>query len=217
MSTDSGATWSPRESARNWVSVTSSADGRVLVAVEFGGRIYISRDLRELGSARDTRMWYGVAASVDGNSLVAVVAGGRIYTSGLCTGNVADRITFDCVPNDTIVNTLYVASAGVTLTNPLGGNIVARNAGGLSPSLPNAVSVHPSGATSYPYFDALAGAVEAHFATPQRSVSIDARPAAPGEFLGVLLNRPFLEATTRVTRFWGGCSTAVRCPPDPSR
>ena len=41
-STDSGATWTPRDSNRNWFSVASSADGTRLVAVVDGGQIYTS-------------------------------------------------------------------------------------------------------------------------------------------------------------------------------
>jgi photosystem II stability/assembly factor-like uncharacterized protein len=41
-STDSGATWTARDSSRSWYSVASSADGTKLVAVEQGGQIYTS-------------------------------------------------------------------------------------------------------------------------------------------------------------------------------
>jgi uncharacterized repeat protein (TIGR01451 family) len=204
-STDAGVTWTPRDSARNWVSIASSADGTVLMAVEYGpGRIYISRDSGATWAPRESaRMWYGAAMSADGSSLAAVVAGGQIYTSGRCLGNVGDLITFDCVPNDTVVDNVYATSFGVTFSNPLGGSIYARNSSGFSPSLPNAVSVRPSSATVYPFFDATDGAVEAHFATPQRSISVDARPVGPVEFLGTLQNRPFLEAYDSSHTFLG--------------
>jgi len=39
-SVDSGATWLPSESNRNWISVASSSDGNKLVAAVHGGRIY---------------------------------------------------------------------------------------------------------------------------------------------------------------------------------
>jgi hypothetical protein len=41
-STDSGLTWTPRDSIRRWCGVASSADGTKLVSVEFGGQIYTS-------------------------------------------------------------------------------------------------------------------------------------------------------------------------------
>jgi hypothetical protein len=41
-STDSGVTWTPRDSSRNWWAVASSADGSKLVAVVDGGQIYTS-------------------------------------------------------------------------------------------------------------------------------------------------------------------------------
>src|SRR5439155_7174268 len=43
-STDSGVTWTARDSNRHWMSVASSADGNKLVAVESGGLIYTSTD-----------------------------------------------------------------------------------------------------------------------------------------------------------------------------
>ncbi|MBI4745297.1 MAG: hypothetical protein HY786_01820 [Deltaproteobacteria bacterium] len=41
-STDSGLTWTARDSSRTWYSVASSSDGTKLVAVEYGGQIYTS-------------------------------------------------------------------------------------------------------------------------------------------------------------------------------
>jgi ligand-binding sensor protein len=43
-STDSGVTWTPQASNRNWFGVASSADGTKLVAVVDGGQIYTSTD-----------------------------------------------------------------------------------------------------------------------------------------------------------------------------
>jgi hypothetical protein len=54
----------------------------MLVAVEFGGRIYTSADSGLTWTARDAaRNWYAVASSSDGTKLVAVEYGGYIYTS----------------------------------------------------------------------------------------------------------------------------------------
>lgn len=111
----------------------------------------------------------------------------------------ADLINFDIaachgpggvcgVSDGTVINTMY---AGVTFSNPLGGDVYARDGSGFAPSSPNVVSIFASGVPAY---DAFSGAVDATFSTPQSVVSIDARPVGPIEFLGSLLNRPFLEA-----------------------
>ena len=81
-STDSGLSWTARDSTRNWQAVASSSDGSKLVAAELGGQIYTSTDSGLTWTAGDsTRNWQAVASSADGNKLVAVVTGGQIYTS----------------------------------------------------------------------------------------------------------------------------------------
>jgi photosystem II stability/assembly factor-like uncharacterized protein len=81
-STDSGVTWTARDSNRDWRSVASSADGSKLVAVAEGGQIYTSTDSGATWTARDSnRDWRSVASSADGSKLVAVAEGGQIYTS----------------------------------------------------------------------------------------------------------------------------------------
>src|SRR5690606_19784182 len=42
VSMDSGVTWSPRDSSRNWSAVTISGDGTKLVAAVKNGQIYVS-------------------------------------------------------------------------------------------------------------------------------------------------------------------------------
>jgi hypothetical protein len=106
-------------------------------------------------------------------------------------------INFDDVPDGTVINSRY---AGVTFNNPIGGNIYARSGGGFAVTAPNVVSVFASG---FPMFNAYYGAVEAHFATPQSTVSIDARPVSDLEPLGTPHNRPFLEAYTATGTFLG--------------
>ena len=106
-------------------------------------------------------------------------------------------ITFDTVADGTVVNSTY---PGVIFTNPIGGDIYARDQGTSAPSPSNVVSVVPPFGSGLPtqsvfaFFDASLGAVQAAFSTPQSVVSIDARPVSPLEFLGNLVNRPFLEA-----------------------
>jgi len=116
---------------------------------------------------------------------MAGVAFGLLIASSVAE---ATQINFDDVADGTIINTHY---AGVTFTNPIGGNIYARNGSGFAQSSPNVVSVY---ATGFPYFEAVAGAVDAHFATPVAVVKIDASPVAPIEFLTPLTKRPFLQA-----------------------
>ena len=81
-STDSGVTWTARDTGRNWRSVASAADGSKLVAGVQGGQIYTSTDSGVTWTARDfNRNWRSVASSADGSKLVAVANNGQIYTS----------------------------------------------------------------------------------------------------------------------------------------
>jgi photosystem II stability/assembly factor-like uncharacterized protein len=74
--------WTPRESARNWTSVSSSADGTRLAAVVYGGQIYTSTDSGANWTARESnKNWLLVTSSADGTRLAAIVYGGLIYTS----------------------------------------------------------------------------------------------------------------------------------------
>lgn len=77
-----GARWTARDSSRNWRAVASSADGKNLVAVVYGGQIYTSTNYGINWTARGlVRAWQAVASSADGKKLVAVVSAGQIYTS----------------------------------------------------------------------------------------------------------------------------------------
>ncbi|HUW87386.1 MAG TPA: hypothetical protein VMW30_03295 [Candidatus Paceibacterota bacterium] len=81
-STNYGATWTPRESARNWIALASSSNGAKLVAAVQEGLIYTSTDSGATWTPRDSvRRWSGLASSSDGSKLVATVEGGWIYTS----------------------------------------------------------------------------------------------------------------------------------------
>ncbi len=78
-----GARWTARETTRNWRGVAASADGRTIVAVVYGGQIYVSTNYGVGWTAYGySRNWQAVASSADGKKLVAVVSGGQIYTSG---------------------------------------------------------------------------------------------------------------------------------------
>jgi hypothetical protein len=98
-------------------------------------------------------------------------------------------INFDDAPDGTMINTRY---PGITFTNPVGGNIFARNSASFAPSSPNVASIFGTGQGLPPY-EARNGAVDAILATPVGAVSIDARPVAPLEFLTPLTRRPYFE------------------------
>lgn len=100
-STNYGATWTTRESARNWIALASSSDGIKLVAAVQEGLIYTSTDSGATWTARDSvRRWSGLASSSDGSKLVATVEGGWIYTS---TDSGATWTARDSVRNWTAV------------------------------------------------------------------------------------------------------------------
>jgi hypothetical protein len=76
------ASWTPRETARVWLSVASSSDGNKLVGVVDGGRIYTSVNSGVSWTERATgQRWFSVASSSDGIKLVAVAQDGQIWTS----------------------------------------------------------------------------------------------------------------------------------------
>ena len=80
--TDSGDTWTAKESSRGWTSVAMSADGTMQTAVVWAGRIYVSTDSGDSWGAKESnRNWYSVAMSADGTTQTAVAWLGRIYVS----------------------------------------------------------------------------------------------------------------------------------------
>lgn len=67
---------------RTYSAITSSLDGRTLVAANSGGALYVSQDYGTTWVARDSnRNWAEVACSADGSIMVASVFNGQIYTS----------------------------------------------------------------------------------------------------------------------------------------
>lgn len=95
-SSDSGTTWSPHETSRQWTAVASSADGRKLVAADYGlrdrrdggshdssgGRIYTSEDSGATWTPQWTnKFWNCIASSAEGSRLVAGTFGDCLYTS----------------------------------------------------------------------------------------------------------------------------------------
>ena len=76
---ETGVTWTPHESNRQWTRVASSADGTKLVAVVYGGQIYTSTDSGATWTARaSNQQWWSVASSANGSKLVAVEYNGQI-------------------------------------------------------------------------------------------------------------------------------------------
>ena len=71
--TDSGATWTARDSDRQWQAVASSADGVKLVAVVYGSssRIYTSTNsgVDWTPTGPTNLNWSSVASSADGTRL----------------------------------------------------------------------------------------------------------------------------------------------------
>ena len=82
ISSDSGATWAPREESRKWRAVACSVDGTHLVAVAAGDPIYISTDSGQTWTPRAEALnWSAVTSSADGTKLAATVEQGEIYIS----------------------------------------------------------------------------------------------------------------------------------------
>jgi hypothetical protein len=109
---DSGLTWSAGLFEGGFNEVASSADGRVLIAVQANGtnatfeppppagrtgKLLVSSDFGVTWAERATpnQWWRGAAVSADGNRLVAAVNVGRIYvsTSNRTTYGTAGSVT----------------------------------------------------------------------------------------------------------------------------
>jgi len=77
--------WTARAMNNDWSAIASSADGRVLVAGEYGpsgGGLYTSWDYGATWVDRSLNQdWAGLACSADGRVMVGVVTSGNIYTS----------------------------------------------------------------------------------------------------------------------------------------
>ena len=82
VSTDSGSTWTARESVRNWSSVAMSTNGQVLAASVYRGKVYVSTNAGVTWNARDSdRNWRSIAISTNGAVMAAVANGGQVYVS----------------------------------------------------------------------------------------------------------------------------------------
>jgi CSLREA domain-containing protein len=100
-------------------------------------------------------------------------------------------LDFDDVASGTKINTYY---AGVTFTNPLGGNVFAKSGLGFAPSPTNVICI-TNGGPIFPFFDAPLGAVDATFTTHMRTVSIDVRPVSQvADHTDPTAARPYLQA-----------------------
>lgn len=86
VSTDSGTTWTARDSVRAWHSYSMSADGSTIVGTVFGGQVYVSTNGGLTWIPRDSaRAWRSSAISADGTKMAAGVGGGFVYTSSPST------------------------------------------------------------------------------------------------------------------------------------
>ena len=71
------ATWTARDSNRDWSSITSSSDGTKLAALVYNGQIYVSSNSGVTWTARgSSRIWYSIASSSDGTKIAAAYNGG---------------------------------------------------------------------------------------------------------------------------------------------
>jgi hypothetical protein len=137
-----------------------------------------------------------------GGALFVLVAS-LIFSFGLPQQAAAGQINFDDAPNGTIIDTRY---PGVTFGCVVcgSGHSYARDMASFgsttAASEPNVLTlIGPPGsgdtnASSVTSFNGRFGAVTVFFAVPQRTVTIQARPQLPLEFLGSGLNKPYLEA-----------------------
>ena len=124
-STDAGLNWTPRESARDWRAVASSADGSQLVAAVDGGQIYVSTDSGVTWTPRESaRSWVALASSADGSRLAAFAGGGGLaYTSaagrstlgtaGSVSGSQYDALTLQYVGGGEFVTVQHALTASL--------------------------------------------------------------------------------------------------------
>jgi hypothetical protein len=90
ISNDSGATWSPRGPFVNWMSITSSSNGNLIVGVasDMYGQMGISTDAGVSWSSPDAiHNWSSVVSTADGTRLAAC------DNSGLWTSALTQRAT----------------------------------------------------------------------------------------------------------------------------
>lgn len=140
-----------------------------------------------------------------------LLAAALALTGGAPVKVRAAVIDFDDAPNGTIIDTRYpgVTFGCVVCTS---GHAFARDMSAFGSSSAasgqNVVTLMAPAESALTSFDTRNGALSATFAVPQRTVSIDARPQLPLEFLGNANNKPFLElyssavqnASTLITR-----------------
>ena len=121
--------WTPREKSREWMSITSSADGTKLVATSrlptstttVGPSVYTSADSGASWTAhtplayKHDHPWTSIASSADGTKLAAASAGGRIYTSTdsgkTWTRRESDRV-WTAIASSADGNTLVASQSG---------------------------------------------------------------------------------------------------------
>ena len=129
-STDSGVTWTTRDSLRPWGGVASSSDGTKLAAVVSGGQIYTSTDSGVTWTARESnRNWQGIASSSDGSVLLSGVNGVSLFVS------TDSGVTWTARDTTRMWRGFAVSSDGMKMVAGLGGG---ANAGTLYTSVGSA-------------------------------------------------------------------------------
>lgn len=136
---------------------------------------------------------------------------------------LAGQINFDDAPNGTIIDARY---PGVTFgcvfcsANHAYARDMASFGGTTAASEPNVVTLVPPhdpndpNSSVFTSFNGSMGAVTVFFATPQKTVSIDARPQLPLEFFGSASNKPFMEAYSSTVQDASTFLGRVRYPHD---
>jgi hypothetical protein len=118
-----------------------------------------------------------------------------------CAGTAhAQLITFDDVPDGTVINNHYPGLQFTAVATGGSSNVYARHSV-TAESVPNVVSL--AAPPPLPFFDRRQGGVQVTFETPQAQVSLDVQPVLPPEYLTPPQARPFLQAFDSNWNFLG--------------
>jgi len=121
------------------------------------------------------------------SSVITVVTALILTSAGIGEASAATSINFDGLATGTQIDSLYSAQ-GVIFNSVASASGHAYSVG--LPTGGNGISLHSNDST----FAAEEGVVEAHFATLQKNVSIDARLVEALEYLGSPRKLPYLQA-----------------------
>ncbi|MBM4098128.1 MAG: tandem-95 repeat protein, partial [Planctomycetes bacterium] len=147
VSSDSGANWTARETARNWSSVSISTNGQVIAASVFRGKIHVSTDAGANWTARESdRTWRSVSISTNGAVMAAVANLGQVYVS------VDSGATWTARATSQLWNSIAVSADGSRMVASVYGGTLYTSADKgtnwtsvASPRLWNSVAASPDG------------------------------------------------------------------------